>query len=92
MLIQQKLKNSTSLKEVLNDYNNIIAIITIGQIAIAILIRSNIDDCDRYKRNEQFGININIIDNIKRKSDIISKLSKLIILLLGILWGYILMK
>jgi hypothetical protein len=70
----------------------IIAIITIGQIAIAIMISSNIDDCDRYRRNEQYGISINVIDNIKRKSVIISKLSKLIILLLGIVWGFIIIK
>ena len=70
----------------------LLAIITIVQIVIGVMVSSNINDCDRYKLNEQYGISINAVDNIKRKSDIINKLNKLIVLLLGILWGVIIMK
>lgn len=70
----------------------LLAIITIVQIVIGVMVSSNINDCDRYKLKEQYGISINAVDNIKRKSDIINKLNKLTVLLLGILWGLIVMK
>lgn len=70
----------------------LLVIITIVQIVIGVMVSSNINDCDRYKLNQQYNISINVVDNIKRKSDIINKLNKLTILLLGILWGIIIVK
>lgn len=69
-----------------------IVLITILQIVVCILVRSNIDDCNRYKINDYYSTGINVVDNIKRKSDILSKLNTVIMLLLGILWGFIIMK
>lgn len=70
----------------------LLAIITIVQIVIGVMVSSNINDCDRYKLKEQYGISINAVDSIKRKSSIINKLNTLTVLLLGILWGLIIMK
>lgn len=70
----------------------LLAIITIVQIVIGVMVSSNINDCDRYKLNQQYSISINMVDSIKRKSSIINKLNTLTVLLLGILWGLIIMK
>ena len=70
----------------------LLAIITIVQIVIDVMVSNNINDCDRYKLNQQYSISINMVDSIKRKSSIINKLNKLTVLLLGILWGLIIMK
>lgn len=70
----------------------LLAIITIVQIVIGVMVSSNINDCDRYKLNQQYSISINMVDSIKRKSSIINKLNILTVLLLGILWGLIIMK
>lgn len=70
----------------------LLAIITIVQIVIGVMVSNNINDCDRYKLNQQYSISINMVDSIKRKSYIINKLNTLTILLLGILWGIIVMK
>lgn len=70
----------------------LLAIITIVQIVIGVMVNSNINDCDRYKLNQQYSISINMVDSIKRKSSIINKLNTLTVLLLGILWGLIIMK
>ena len=68
----------------------LLAIITIVQIVIGVMVSSNINDCDRYKLNRT--IDISVVDSIKRKSSIINKLNTLTVLLLGILWGLIIMK
>lgn len=70
----------------------LLAIITVVQIVIGVMVSININDCDRYKLKEQYGISINMVDSIKRKSSIINKLNTLTVLLLGILWGLIIMK
>ncbi len=70
----------------------LLAIITIVQIVIGVMVSNNINDCDRYKLNQQYSISINMVDSIKRKSSIINKLNTLTVLLLGILWGLIIMK
>lgn len=70
----------------------LLAIITIVQIVIGVMVSSNINDCDRYKLNQQYSISISMVDSIKRKSSIINKLNTLTLLLLGILWGLIIMK
>ena len=63
----------------------LLAIITIVQIVIGVMVSNNINDCDRYKLNQQYSISINMVDSIKRKSSIINKLNTLTVLLLGIL-------
>lgn len=70
----------------------LLAIITIVQIVIGVMVSNNINDCDRYKLNQQYSISINMVDSIKRKSSIINKLNTLTVLLFGILWGLIIMK
>lgn len=62
------------------------------QIVIGVMVSNNINACDRYKLNQQYSISINLVDSIKRKSDIINKLNTLTVLLLGILWGIIIVK
>lgn len=64
----------------------LLAIITVIQIIVGVIAANIIDNCEyKYKQ-------LNIISLISSKAGTIRKLNLLSILLLGILWGFVLVK